>query len=476
MKKLIHLSASAAVALIMVASCNSDYTPIESVSSSVAVTSFKFSADDSVLANLDTVFFAIDLNRGRIFNADSMPYGTRIDRLVPVINVLEPVSEALLTVTRKDGTDTIYNYMTNPTDTIDFSNGPVQLLLTSLNGAVSMNYSITVNVHAVKSDSLVWSKTDLRAIPSVFNVPTAQRTVQCGDILYCLTRAADRYSIATAANPDGEWETSEITLPADADMNSFNASDRALYIMAAGELYESIDGAATWTATGQRWDNIYGGYTDHILGNRRNNDGTFALAVYPATEADGMAIPADMPVRGMSQPIAFSFPMSVTPQILMVGGYRADGTLSPDTWAFDGYQLARLSTTPLPSGMAYMTAVPFFAYRVNNAFIATRYSILMAWGGTKGGEINRKVYTSNDCGMTWTEGGSLIQLPEAVPTVYGAQSYVYSQILPQGRATDYITEWECPYIYTFGGTRYDGTLSNTVWKATLNRLTFKPLQ
>lgn len=47
---------------------------------------------------------------------------------------------------------------------------------------------------------------------------------------------------------------------------------------------------------------------------------------------------------------------------------------------------------------------------------------------------------------------------------------------PLGRATEAITSWECPYIYSFGGIKPDNTLQSTVWRAAINRLMFKPIQ
>ena len=108
MKKLTILSLAAFFAVTAFIGCNSsdDYTSAENVSSSVAVYSFKISKDDSVLANLDTVFFSIDLVNGRIFNADSLPFGTKTNKLVPVINVVNGASAATLTWKTAAGTDT----------------------------------------------------------------------------------------------------------------------------------------------------------------------------------------------------------------------------------------------------------------------------------------------------------------------------------------------------------------------------------
>ena len=86
MRKFTTICLAALAAVLLFARCNSDMEyHSESTSASVAVYSFGFQADDSVLANLDTVFFSIDLDRALIFNGDSLPYGTHVDKLVPLL-------------------------------------------------------------------------------------------------------------------------------------------------------------------------------------------------------------------------------------------------------------------------------------------------------------------------------------------------------------------------------------------------------
>ena len=504
MKKLAILSLASVVAVSAFVGCNtsSDYEVGENTSSSVVVYSFKLAKDDSVLANLDTVFFSIDLVKGEIFNADSMPYGTRTDKLVPVIRLLDGVSRCDLTSVDADGKETVHNYVTNSTDSVDFSNGPVKLTLVSPDGLTSKDYQIKVNVHQVKSDSLVWGRTAMRALPTTLQAPSAQRTVQLGDKLYCLTAQGTSACMAVTDDPGADdWTLKSVTLPAGADVETFSAAGNALFILASGNLYRSTDDGASWTDTGCRWHGIYGAYSDCLMGSVLQ-DGVWTVEQYPTRVS--FAMPAGMPVSGVSVPIAFDFDMSTAPQMLFTGGVRHDGSLCPDTWAFDGSSFACLSNQSLPKGLKNMTLVSFYTFHTNSIFITTRHSVLMAFGGNDGKDNNRTVYTSNDYGMTWQEGAELIQLPAQIPAMQNAQAYTYSTTMharssawiefpcvariPAGvalmplelatasRATEPITEWECPYIYLFGGTNAGGALYNTVWRGTINRMMFKPLQ
>ncbi|MDE6854174.1 MAG: hypothetical protein K2J38_03870, partial [Muribaculaceae bacterium] len=207
MKKLPIISLTALVAAASFVGCNSDYKAIEVSSSSVLISAFSLTKDDSVLTNLDSVFFSIDLVNGRIFNADSLPFGTRTDKLIPVISTLEGASAINLTVTRSDGTDTVYNYLTNSTDTLDFTN-PVAIEIWSPSATISKRYTVQVNVHKLVGDSMVWDEAAVRPLPSAFTAPAEQHTTRNARGLYVLTRQGSSYSIKSAADPEAEsWET-----------------------------------------------------------------------------------------------------------------------------------------------------------------------------------------------------------------------------------------------------------------------------
>ncbi len=495
------------MAVLFFARCNSEYNyPNENISSSVAVYSFALSADDSIMAHLDTVFFAVDLNKGTIFNADSLPYGTKVDKLVPRIRMLESVSLANLTVPANGSTEeSVHDYLTNPGDTIDFTN-PVYLDVKSPDGLVSRRYTITVNVHKLVSDSLVWDKAAFRTLPSSLQEVSAQRTASTSDGLYCLTTDGSGWCMAFTAHAfAGEWEYVTPALPQGAVIESFTGSNDALYILAAsGALYRSADGGKTWTDTSCRWSNIYGCVGDAVLGNVKNGN-SWTYTSYPAGGCDGVSIPAGMPVTGTSQLVDFTFPLSGDTQAVMVGGELADGSYTGSVWAYDGSSWAQLNGN-FAKALRGVTIMPFYAFRTSNTLVATEYSLIMAVGGVDDNDVvNDSVYVTTDYGLTWAKAADLMQLPDYVPPFHGAQAFVeettlssrsasgwtempFAYRLPAGavlgepypvfgsRATAPVTSWDCPFIYLFGGYNRDGELYDTLWRATLNRLTFKPIQ
>ena len=126
--------------------------------------------------------------------------------------------------------------------------------------------------------------------------------------------------------------------------------------------------------------------------------------------------------------------------------------------------------------------------------------VLAMFGATEMGVAEKTVYISLDQGLNWKKADELMQINnENIPSRYNAQALVFSSTinarstkqwnelaikkLPNGwtivnpfetRAITAVTEWECPYIYIFGGE--NGTiLYNTVWRGVINRLSFKPI-
>ena len=499
MKKLAIISLSAVVAGSAFVGCNSDYTPTEYTSTNVIVSSFSLTQDDSILKGLDTVAFSIDLVRGRIFNADSLPYGTKINKLVPVIRVYESASAITLRVPRANGSDTTINYIENSTDSIDFSNGPVLLEVTSFSGTNSLQYRVEVNVHKEIGDTMVWTDAATAPLSTELADPTAQKTVRNANGLYTLTGDGSAFSLMHAQTPESEWQPVATAIPDGADVSSFTASDNTFYIIAAGQLYYSSD-ASAWTPTGQMWDYIYGIYSNHAIGSSKAS-GEWKFVQYPSKIAPS-DIPADMPVCGTSALIEYSIPMSELSQAFFTGGERADGSLTNATWAFAGTSWTEISLRPISEPLKGMTIVPFYNYL--NSKENSKIDVILAFGGTDAEAVSRKVYMTYDFGMTWYKAPVSMQLPKPVPASYNAQAYTFESVfgsraasawtpldlgyripatavsapwhsIPSGRATEIVTTWNVPFIYTFGGIKGNGQLERSVWKATVNRLTFKPI-
>lgn len=479
-----------AVALPVLAgffACNSSTEPSTMTISSAAVKSFSLTKDDSVMAHLDSVFFSIDLTKGLIFNADSLPFGTDVSRIIPVITTLETASAVELKVKRANGTDTTYNYLSNSTDSIDFTN-PVTLRVVSYDGLNEVNYTVKVNVHKMVSDSLTWLDKNRSALPTAIAAPVAQRTALCGDTYYCLTAGEGKYSIASYTPSQhvtnntvmeiADWDIRPLTFPFTPLLESFSATDDALFILAEdGTLYSSTDNGADWAATSFKWHAVYGRYGRQLLGSVETADGWFVQS-YPSGTL--IPVPENMPVEGSSTPVYYTFPMSGAEQMVIVGGRAATGRLSRDAWGFDGTAWADLSMRSLPVALEGMAVASYFSFKTLSSQNVLTYPSLIAFGGRdESGKVNSTVYISDDYGVNWQVASQLMQLPEYMEPLYGAQTFVvdsyYSSMIQPAIAKP-VETWECPYIYMFGGYTADGSFSNSLWRGVINRLSFKPIE
>lgn len=484
-------------------SCNDDKEDEELLDdpyrNSLIVSTFSLEKNDSVLVGLDSVFFSIDLDRAVIFNADSLPKGTKVNRL-KVAMTLSSVAVAEVTMPNDQGADTVINFLTNASDSLNFSRGFVKLHLESANKEYKRDYTIYVNVHKTEPDSLSWGKNAWAALPTTLARPTAQHTVEYQGRALCFTTDGSAYSLAISDKPEtGVWQKSSVTLPAGARIESITASADRLYLLTAdGALWQSADDGDSWTSTGATMNHIYGCMNGTVYGNRLTSGG-YVFTTFPASTES--AVPADCPVSGTSSSMTFSTEWSTESMMLTMGGITASGKYTGDTWACDGSQWAAISVDPAPAASGMMM-VPYFAFKTGTDWVVTKSSILLAFGGEKADKtLSRDIYLSYDRGVHWTKAPQLMQLPAGFTPGEGAQALVFDSKMPasapawnentpvslpawylpvtqqpQSRAVKPITSWDCPYIYVFGGNRADGSLNPTVWRGVITRLLFKPLQ
>lgn len=482
--KLKHFAIIAALAAgVTVASCNSDDDNSSTVTDtsggySVVVNSFSLAKNDSVIANLDSVFFSIDLDNARIFNADSLPYGTKLPKAVMNIG-LPTVREAKLIIQPAAGEtrcDTV-DYLTSSTDSIDLTRGPVTLRVVSANGEVTRDYEIKVNIHQTDAAQLVWRETtEGGKVPTSLSAVTAAGVAEAGDDIVCLTTDGTSYSRAVSTDPySGNWTTSSVTLPAGAQVQSLQAVETTLYIVTSdSHLYSSSDLGQSWSDTGASMTHLYGPNGNLLLGALDNGDGTYSHVTYPATVTT--AVPASCPVAGTSQAIQYTTQWAPAPMTMVVGGVTASGELTGATWAYDGEKWAAVSVNNLPA-MTGVSLIPYFTSRVNNQWVWTTRSTLVALGGLAAdGTVSRQPWVSYDQGVNWVKGPETMALPESVKSFYGAPALVRNHTIDASRAVRPITEWDCPYIYIFGGYDEQGTFNDEMWRGVINRLTFKPIQ
>lgn len=483
----------------VVSGCNSDETwgtdPQDL--SGTAVKAFSLKADKSVLNNLDSVYFSIDLIGCRIFNASPLPYGTKVDAIAVSISSDACSVAQLLVEGDEEKEATVIDYLTSPDEKIDFSNGPVKLHLVSADGQHERDYEIRINVAAEVADSLYWDELQAGNLSGVASMNRC-KTVRHGENALMLSLSStgkagiSKFIPATKAG-GGNWdptvtkpvftrEGNVIDAAAFLNVESFTATDNGdLYVADNdGILYRSTDSGANFAMVDNGWESVTAPYMNAVLGVK-DYAGNKTFAAYPpsAWPQAGQALPADFPVRGTSGAAVFTSKWAPIPQIVVTGGKTASDNFTGATWAFDGKKWAKVSDR-LPAGAGYGMAKYIVAETDTISWNITQREVLIAFGGL-GEKPVSEVWISRDMGVNWQKGSTLLQLPEYIPFTTGASLLVFDKTLDatpsvSPLAVKPITTWECPYLYLFGGYDQNGNIRPTYWSGVVNHLKLKPLQ
>lgn len=459
----------------------------------LAVTAFSLKIDP-LNVGVDSVYFAIDLNHGVIYNADSLRPGTAVNKLIPVITYSSDVESATINMTGGSTRTGEVNYKENPTDSIDFT-GAVTLTLAK--GDHKKSYRIKVNVHKEYADSLRWDEAARTALPSRLPNPVAQKTVTLPDTttVSFIKESDGSLTMATSRDlPKGIWSKTEVSLPFTPELGSLAACGNTLYMLDTdGMLYQgSVNGG--WQSTGQVWDCMIGSYQETVVG-LATADGVTSFTQYPELNINKCKVPEDFPRSGFSNFVTLKNKWTLSPVAFFTGGRKADGTLSPATWAFDGKEWIRLNDKDVPA-LEGASLIPYYYYRATASGAASNeFNVWMLVGGRTGDNgFNRTVYITYDNGVNWRPGSSLLQLPAVIPNMAFADNAVAGAPMsasitdnwkvafrnngPQRISYDVNGEtitWTCPYIFLIGGYDANGALYNTVWRGVLSRLTFVPI-
>ena len=488
-KKFLLYSLFAALLSLSVASCKDSknepsQTTIYSTSpTSAQLTHFALKPNVKVLANLDSVHFVIDQQKGLVYNVDSLPMGTNVTRLLVSLQFGTSVNKAQFVVSNGEviKEEKTIDYSDTSTDSIDFS-GNVILKVTSANGQNVKSYQVNVNVHTENPDTLLFPMTDRRDLPAAGDSNYGMGMVQYNGLFYSLVNNSNGRYVCTATTPAGKWSTEKVELPFVPVEKSLAATNDAMYVLDEnGNLYTSQD-AKSWTSTGAVWTSILGAYGDRLLGLTRAS-GTLCSDEYPRhADFSPVKVPEGFPVEGYSQMMVVSNDWAINPVAIMVGGVDEHGKMSNATWGYDGKIWAQVNSNANNSMPAITgaTLVSYCTYELNNVTqVAIKKNTWLVMGGRLAdGTFNRKTYTSRNLGITWTEAATSLQLPNYIPAFSGALGFVCTEtksLKSPSRIAKPITEWEVPYVYIVGGSDAHGMLLNNVWKGTITRLTYRPL-
>ena len=484
MTKLFKYTLIFLASVCLLSACNDDKKEKIAPSDSVRITTFSLVADSSVLENLDKVFFTIDLEKGLIYNADSLPKGTNVSQLA--FNITTD-SASVVNITTLDST---YNYLEYSKKKINLSH-PVYAEVVSRSGLYRKEYQIKVNVHNLEADRLTWGGMQYSFLPGQGNL-TAQHTVQYNELIYCYMERDGAYYLAIAVRPGDEWDITPLQLSFTPQLQSLRTSSDMLYMLDNnGMLHTSVDGI-TWNETDQNFAAIIGCLNGELL-TLLYKDGAYYHDIYPRPEGyTPQPIAQGFPVSGHSNMLTYNSSWLTSPQGMIIGGRTADGTLTGAMWGYDGNKWAMLNNSIPPREGA--TFFPYVTFFVDDYWITSEMITWFVIGGINDQAALRDVWVSNNYGITWRNGGLDLQvpgyiLPRGFASVVICEEPINTEIaswasldmlpipqnyrrVPMHSTTD---DTLVPYIYMFGGVAKDGYNYNQIWRGIINRLRFEPI-
>lgn len=185
--------------------------------------------------------FYIDQAAGKIYNADSLPVGTKISAALASITAKQS-SPLLWALKDKDNKDSLVYYSSS--DSVDFSK-PKEIRVYNNDYSAYRTYTITVNVHKEGPDSFVWHS--LAAQNGDLAALAGMKAVSAGNCVYVFGKSNGGTKIFKTGLNGGAFGnplTPNVALGEDAYKSAI-AKDGKLYILNNGEVLKSDD-AINW--------------------------------------------------------------------------------------------------------------------------------------------------------------------------------------------------------------------------------------
>lgn len=418
MKNRLAIYFSVLIMFFVVSSCSNDET-VNTTSPYAYIKSFSigsirssypaFTAEGKDTTVFKTISFSsypftINQSAGEIYNDDSLLFATKVSKVVVNMNI-EGVASIY-----NDATGT-YDYFAAE-DSIDFTS-PRKFRITSTDGSYSKDYTISVNVHQVDPELMVWKE----VAGSVGLNP--QRAIESDGMVYVFGTLADRTPVFTTSSVASNMPWSDCQkvkrLPEAVDFTTVDFTTVHLfrgvwYVLADGDLYAS-ENAEYWSPVSQGNDYVA------IIG-ASDDDGYMWLAsnesIYRThdgvTVESVCALPGDFPLYNVS---TLSYALSHNKNIIryMLVGYTDEKRSDvPKVWS-------KLSTEN--DWVVYDNADnPYPCPALDGLAVVHYDNFLYAFGGkgTVGSnevEAFNSFYISKDNGIVWkTPEGFYQRMPE----------------------------------------------------------------
>lgn len=500
--------------IILLASCGRlDEDGIYYSKQNTMVCAFSLQKDTSVLSNLDSIFFTIDLDRSVIYNADSLPKGTDISAIAVKATFMNPAN-VYVNYEDEDGATKSFSYLATSQATIDFrkcEENKVKMKVIAADGHTSQTYTLKVNVHKVVADSLYWKKIESTTLPVENKNIASSKCVSTNSGYYLFAQDVNgALSVYRTLNFTQWEEKSNISMPA-MDWRSLIYDGSTLYVMSAdSKLYSCSDLeniAFSESSVMQEYTpiSLIGVYESKLLAVVKEGESYNQATIDVTNNTISLSsMPEEFPIKGFSQPITFTSKWT-RDQLVIACGEKRDGSLTNAVWGYDGSRWAILNNAV--SGGSLITPrtgvvmFTYYTYEYNSEIdLHTKvltYFIIGGWDGTK---MTNDLYYTTNLGGKWkkADATSPMALPSEIAPRMGADVFVLDAPVvteSYGRGpvwrdielmnTRNITRLmslkadevqEAPFVFMVGGSSsLEYSFINEVWKGVIWRLTFPPI-
>ncbi|MDR0995225.1 MAG: DUF6242 domain-containing protein, partial [Tannerella sp.] len=410
---------------------------------------------DSISALANTKF-TIDQLNGLIYNADSLPYGTKVGKVICTLTYsLSYVDGTMVVEGAKP--DSIW---WNGSDSLDFS-VPLYFRVTAYDGKTTKSYKAWVNLHQVNPDTAIWTPyastgikpDEMKVLP--YHLASAASGEEDVYIMYAKT--GDKLQAFYAPRKQvGHWtEEPLVGLPAKANLQQVCAMGDTLYA-------PTTDGKLYYSGNGFQWAEdtsapqikalmgvVDSGYTtpQPLLSAVIEEGGSlrFARRDLEGAWTEGQALPDSFPLSGFG---SIGYERLGYAYLMVVAGKDAGQAALNTTWATgDALQWAQMNDP----NMQYFSKRegPVLTYYDNDFY-------LIGGLGTDG-EAKKDVYRSLDSGISWQVADTMLYLPKAYPATGYASVAVDAD----------------NYMFVFGGkTSKAAKHTDAIWRGRITRLGF----
>lgn len=448
--KVLNIIACLFVAACVITSCLDSDDMVYEANYKSSITAFSF---DSIVtyypsvtdAGKDTTLskyvvgknypFIIDQVRGQIYNADSLPKGTDVSKVV--VNI---ASEGYYIFVEAGDNDSIWAN----TDSLDFTN-PIKFKVLSEMNTFGQIYEAKINVHQQDPDIMSWAK--LASLGTDIKTPKA---VYANEQIFVFTE--DESQVVVASTTDGkEWTSLQtIDLPIKADYNTAMEWAGKIYMLAEKALYVSENGV-NWTKveTEQTFSKLIASCKNKMIGIDTDNH---YIESSDATNWERyQTMPSDFPQTPFTSTTYALTTNADMERIVLMGNNPVEEDTTNIVWT-------QIDNEHEWAAMTYENNKELCP-KFENPTIIYYNNKLYAFGGpAQDGKVIsafQQFYSSEDNGISWKPVTENLLFPEEFATLYEQAEGNYSCIVDNNN-----------FVWIVWGNTGD------VWRGRINKLGF----